>query len=214
MNKHHSNKFNAYQGIAKFLHSSRKTFKDIPLMVALVDQFLAVFDEIKSLKDKSGENVSDFTSAKVMAKEKMADVVSSYASAGIYYAMDTFNHELKIELDITFSEIRYAKDGEAVRIAKGIESLLLSHKENMAEYLMTDEDFQILHQAIEGFDSLFMNREEYSDDSVMFTRHLEVLFQKADAILKERMDRVVKRLKVQLPDFYERYFVSRTIVDH
>jgi len=195
----------------KFLKAEGKSYKDIPLLVSLVEQFTAIVQEIKNQSDKNRDEFKDFTTSKLKAKERMAEVVSSYAAAGVYFAMDTARHDLKSELDVTFSEVKYAKDSESIKTALEVEALLLEHKESLAEYLVTEEDFEILRKAIEEFDSLYMARQELTDDTRMDTHLTEVLFQKADDMLTERLDRIVKRLKIQMPDFYKRYVLARMI---
>ena len=170
-------------------------------------------DEIKSLNDKTNKDFRSLTKAKSAAKNKMAEMVSSFASAGALMALEKAKHELKAEIEVTFSRINYAKDAEAIKIARDIETLLLNHKADMEEYLITDADFQKFHEVIEAYDALYRSREEISDMSAMDTKRLEALFSRADQILKEKIDRFIKRLKVSMPDFHLHYFKARMIVD-
>jgi hypothetical protein len=47
----------------------------------------------------------------------------------------------------------------------------------------------------------------------METQRLELLFKRADEILRENIDMVVKKLKRVNLDFYKSYFQARVIVD-
>jgi len=213
MKRKFSNKFNSYQGIVAFLMTRRYEYESMQKLADYADQFIAVVEEIKSLNDKTTKDFRSLTKAKSAAKNKMAEMVSAFASAGALMALEKAKHELKAEIEVTFSRIKYAKDAVAIKIARDIETLLLDHKADLEEYLITEEDFKKFHDVIEAYDVLYKTREKISDMGVIDTQKLETLFFSADKILKEKMDRFIKRLKVSMPDFYSHYFQARMIVD-
>ena len=213
MNKFLSNKYNSYQGIVSLLTSRRPEYEGYSRFVEQADQFIGLVKEITELNDNTNKDYKDLTGSKDEAKERMAIYVSSLASAGSLYALETGQHELKSELEITYSEVRYVKDAEAIKLATDVETLLLAHRDSLADYFITDTDFDALHNSIEAFDALYKSRARKSDEGKVDTRRLEVLFRRADDVLKEKMDRSVKRFRIELPDFHDYYFSARTIVD-
>ena len=213
MNKFLSNKYNSYQGIVSLLTTRRPEYETYPRFVEQADQFMGIVNEITYLNDNTNKDYRDLTGSKDEAKERMAVFVSSFAAAGALYALETGQHELKAELEVTYSEVKYVKDSEAMKIAKDVESLLLASKDQLAEYFVTESDFQALNDAIEAFNSLYRTRAEKSDEAKVDTRRLEVLFRRADELLREKLDRSVKRLRIEVPDFHDYYFSARSIVD-
>jgi len=132
MLKAYTNKYNSYQAIQGTLNDNRSLYEDNIIMQELVNEFMELKDEIIRVAGKSDHKTNEMTREKYRLKEEMAEKAYALASAGIVYAMDVDDPELKSKLSANYSKIKYAKDAEAYGYAGGIESTLRKHIDRLA----------------------------------------------------------------------------------
>ena len=158
--------------------------------------------------DTTGE-----TSAKIVAKEKLAALASSLAASGSVYAFVASDIELEASLAYSYSDLRYARDSETFQIARAIESDLQDHKADVAPYMVSDENLADLNKLINEFEGSMETRGGVKSGSVAETRRLAILYRVADDLLSKKLDRFIVRLKSDYPTFFDAYQNARMIVD-
>ena len=213
MNKRQSNKLNSYLSVKGVLESNKSIYESIEIINQTVENYFSVVNEITGIATKVELDTTGETSAKMEAKVRLANMASGLAATGAIYAFEQHDVELESALEYSYSDLRYAKDAETLEIALAIESELLDHKEELASYMVSEEDLGNLRKIIEEFlDSLAIRGGEKSRN-VAETKRLALLFRIADDLLKKRLDRFILRLKIDNPTFFDTYTNARIIVD-
>ena len=213
MNKIFTNKFSAYQNTIGVLETKSDMYVEFPVAVAAVEDFRNIMEEIKVKGETADFDYGDLTSRKEQIKHDLAEVISGMAAAVSMYAIVIDDHELEAISSTTYSDVRKSRDFESLELARGFQTQVMKHREALKDYMITDEDVDELSGLIKAFDKIYVKREEVQSESVIDTQRLELLFKKADAILKDKIDMVVKKLKRVNLDFYNSYFQARMIVD-
>jgi len=213
MKKYFTNKFNSYQNTIGILSSKSDVYSGIPVAVAAVEDFRNILDQIKVVGEKAGFDNTELTMKKQRIKHDMAELVSQLASAVSLYARKIDDPDLEAIASTTYTRVRKARDFESLEMSRNFQSLLLMHKEALQDYMVSEKELNELAELIEAFDAIYVTREETHSESVMDNQRLERLFRQADRILRERIDKVVRRLKRENPDFCNSYFQARVIVD-
>ena len=213
MNKRQSNKLNSYQSVQGVLEDNQPIYEPVPIINQSVESFFRIVDEIDGIATKTEMDTTGETSAKIVAKEKLATVASSLAASGSVFAFDNSDIELEASLEYSYSDLRYARDTEALQISRAIELELLDHQADLTDYLVSDQDLANLHQLIEDFGNSLETRGGVKSGSVAETRRLAILFRVADDVLTKKLDRFVVRLKPDYPTFFDAYRNARMIVD-
>jgi hypothetical protein len=213
MIKAFSNKFNAYQGLKGILQDHKKLYEHNRVVTELVDEFMARFEEIKSMGTKSDNKTNALTEEKYKLKELMADKASALGAAGIVYAIDIKDPELASLLKPTYSRIKYAKDAEAYLFASNIESTLRSHVEHLKDYMVTLDELDDLRETLKAYDKLLQKRGSVKSGAAASKKMLADLHDKMDALLDEKLDRMIQRMKREHADFARLYFQARKISD-
>lgn len=213
MNKNQSNKLNSYQSVKGVLEDNRNLYEPIAIINQSVGSFFDVVNEIDKIATKSEIDTTGETSAKIVAKEKLASLSSALAASGMVYGFERSDVELEAALDYSYSDIRYARDAETLQISRAIESELLDIKEEVVDYMVSEENMTSLHTLIDDFEGSLEIRGGAKSESVAVTRRLAILFREADDMLKKRLDRFITRLKPEYPTFYDAYRNARMIVD-
>lgn len=213
MNKKQSNKLNSYQSVKGVLENSKTIYEPIAIINQTVENFLDIVNQIDDIGAKTEMDTTGETSAKIVAKEKLATMASALAASGSVYAFENSDIEFEAALAYSFSDIRYARDAETLQIAIAIEAELLDVKTELSEYMVSEEDLEELHSLIVEFEDAMETKGGVKSGSVAETRRLSILFRVADDLLNKRLDRFVARLKSEYRTFYDAYNNARMIVD-
>jgi len=213
MNKRQSNKLNSYQSVKGVLENNKAIYEPITIINQSVENFLEVVNEIDEIATKTEMDTTGETSAKIVAKEKLATVASSLAASAAVFAFEHSDVELEASVAYTYSDIRYARDMESLQMASAIEAELLSNEADLVDYMVSPENLAELHTLIVEFEDAMETKGGVKSGSVAETRKLSILFRVADDMLNKRLDRFVARLKADHQTFYDAYNNARMIVD-
>jgi hypothetical protein len=213
MNKRQSNKLNSYQSVKGVLQDNKPVYENIPIINQSVVSFFEIVDQIDKIATKTEMDTTGETSAKIVAKEKLASLASSLAASGSVLAFEKKDVELEAALAYSYSDLRYARDSETLQISRAIESELLDCQAELADYMVSDENMADLHRLIEGFEDSLEIKGGVKSGSVAETRQLAILYRVADDLLSKKLDRFVVRLKANYPTFFDAYQNARMIVD-
>ena len=213
MNKKQSNKMNSYQSVKGVLENNQNIYQPIDIINRSVDNFFEVVEQIVVIATQVELDTTGETSAKIEAKQKLANMASGLAATGAVYAFEREDVELEASLSYSFTDIRYSKDAETVEISRAIESVLLENQSELEPYMVSEQNLADLHTLIEEFERSLKIRGGVKSKNVAETKRLALLFRVADDLLNKRLDRFVARLKAEFPTFYDAYSNARMIVD-
>ena len=214
MQKSHSNKFNAYQGLRGVLFEHKDVYENVPLVNELVEEFLKNLEEIQQISGRILYGTKEYTKNKNKVKGIMARKASALAAAGAVYAIDREDMESLGALKWSYSRIRFAKDSEALFRAWGIENTLRNKLPELGRYMVSKKDLDDLAEEIEQYESIIERRGSEKAEIVSARAHLRVLFSDTGALLKKKLDRMMKRIGEENADFYRLYRQARKINDH
>lgn len=213
MNKDLSNKFNSYTAIKGVLAHNLGIYEEITLMSQSVEEFYQKVDEINVVAARTKADTSGETAAKRLAKEKLAVLATSLAASASIYAYESSNIELESALQYSYTDLKYARDSEALSRAMVIETELLVHRHKLDAYMITAGDLEELHKHITDYQNALKKRGSVKSQRVANFMKLKKLFREADQILIHKIDRLVLRLKPEFPSFFDAYTNARSIVD-
>lgn len=152
------------------------------------------------------------TSEKREVKEKMAVLSGELAAAGAAYAADKGLLVLEKTLHVSYSDVRYGTDAEAIALAEMIHSELSGIAiAELQEYLVTQEDLDELDGLTGSFDTASEQKGSVKSQRVAATKQLALLFDEMDTLL-EKCDRLLKRIQRKEPEFYNTYANARMVV--
>lgn len=213
MDKYQSNKLNSYKSVKGVLDDYRDLYENEAVLNRSVKDFYKMLSEIGRVATRTIMDTTGETAAKKLAKEKMARLASTLAASGTAYAFETSNPELEAALNYSYTKIYYAKDSEAPARARAIETELLTHKEHLQEYMISEQDLDELDRYIDNYLESLQLRGGVKSAHVADVKRLEILFKETDLLLLKRLDRFVLRLQSKNPMFYDAYSHARRIVD-
>lgn len=213
MNKRQSNKLNAYHSVKGVLDKNRRICNAVPMLAHTVGEFSELVDQIQEVGTRTVADTTGETTAKLLAKEKLARLAHGLAAAGMAYAFDRSDTELEAALDYSYYKIRHARDAETLEIVGAIATELGSRPEEMSAYMVTAEDLVGLQAHIEAFNKAMIMKGGVKSGKVADNKLLARLFSQTDKLLYRKLDRLMFRLKPDHPDFFVAYRSARMIID-
>ena len=214
MDKRKINKKEMYDVVISYLNGKLSAWSSIPKVGEFLNQFTAVVAQIDTAQYAQqqaqvflGKNK---TQIKSMVAEK-ADILNDIVEA---YALVTGNEKLRLQMSAGYSDLNRMRNADFIPAIKAIIKAVEDNIEVLtAEYGATREQVEGLKADFDAFLAINGQPRAYKVASVEATKSLEMLFDEADAILNDRLDKVINIFKRRDPGFYNGYLAARVIVD-
>ena len=214
MDKRKINKKEMYDVVISYLNGKLSAWSSIPKVGEFLNQFTAVVAQIDTAQYAQqqaqvflGKNK---TQIKSMVAEK-ADILNDIVEA---YALVTGNEKLRLQMSAGYSDLNRMRNADFIPAIKAIIQAVEDNIEVLtAEYGATREQVEGLKADFDAFLAINGQPRAYKVASVEATKNLEMLFDEADAILNDRLDKVINIFKRRDPGFYNGYLAARVIVD-
>ena len=150
---------------------------------------------------------------KTALKDSMIDLTLRIAGAVFAYASDTNNLILKGKVDFSRSELRQERDSFCIQHCQGVGDEANTVIGPLASYGILPADITTLRTLVANFTSALSAPRTAIAERKGATDEIGKQVRKTDAILKEKLDKLIEKFKVSNVDFYKLYFDARRIVD-
>lgn len=213
MNNTQANKLNMYESMYKTLQDNQSLWNGIQAFAEAVNEFGALLPQIRTLSAQRIITTSGLTQMKAQKKENMAKQAVTLANVAMAYAARQKNDALKTTLDFSFSEINKSKDNTAIEMSTAIYTQINAILPELNSYGVAAGDMNALHTAIQDFQQVIGDKGNRLSGGVADTQALVRLFEEADAILKDRIDKFMFRFQDSNARFFDTYTNARVVKD-
>ncbi len=156
-------------------------------------------------------NRSGYATDKRDIKEKMCLLGDAISDDVVAYAVNINDSILEGEMTFTFSELNRFGDAECVAANQLIYDKAKANLGELGDYGVTDTILATYLHLIDGYKTAVPTPKNKSIEKKMATEDIKNLFM-ANTVYLNKMDKLVKVLKLSKPDFVTRYFASRKLV--
>ena len=214
MNNIQTNKFNMYHVVNDYLNINKNVLiANSPILAEIINDFNQLFAAIKAESQKQGVSIMGTTEEKADTKQQMATMAVAISGGLITYAHRNKLPELSQKVNYSHSDIEYNKDTDAVNYARIIHDEAAALVSKLSAYGVTAEKLQTLLETINKFEVLIGKRGSASAEHTTTTSNLQKLFQDADVIFKNELDKQMQMFKIENPALYAGYINARQIID-
>lgn len=213
MNITQTNKLNMFEATLTTLQNNQQSWSNIPAFAEAVAEFAAILPQIRSLGAQQVVPSAGITQSKAEKKERMAKQAFTLANIAMAYAAKEKNNELKTVLDFTFSDIHKCKDNISIDRSTAIHNRISAILPQLSSYNITGNDLASLSTAITDFQQAIGDKGTIMSGNVASTQALLRLFEEADTLLKDRLDKLIFRFQDLQPKFFDTYTNARIIRD-
>jgi len=212
MNTKQSNKLASYGAIEALLQAT----PEISSVTGLPEKVLmlrAKVAEINSLATTQTQPFRASALARDQRLDQMADQALEIAGLITTLARDIKAPQLAEAVEVGRGSFRRARRSHRQWFAQRVLDTAQSVLPQIAAYGVTAETLDALKARIDAAVAGMHAARGAAVDKVAATRRLVELFREVDELLDDKIDRLVFRLRKNLPDFNARYEAAREIVD-
>ncbi len=213
MKKDQEDNLNMYQATNDVLIDSAAIYAANAPFTAAVGDLGKSIEDIQELRDLQDEDTKGVTEDKQQNRTALEDQTYTVASIIIFYASQNNNRTLLQKVNFTRSDLSRARDNELPGMSEQVHQAAVANAAAILPFGCTAVMITDLATAIATYvDSISKPRAAKSGTSAA-TEQLPNAFEIADKILTESLDKGMELYRVSQPDFYEKYFKARIVVN-
>jgi hypothetical protein len=208
-------KANEYGAVLKVLNSDG--YKSIWIGLEEFAGFVLSFETLcERIMAEGTEQVMDRTGTAAEKREARKALVAAMMNV-IYgvIAYAVIREDAVIEKKIAFSQWSLQKCRDSVLVARAqlVYETAFPLRNELTRYRVSEEDIGLVDTLKGTFRDLVPQPRDEQIRKKMATRELKDLFKRADDLLYNKIDRVIKVYERDFPGFVQAYFIARIIVD-
>ncbi len=204
MTKIHENKMTMYLGVSEILNHYPDVVQILPAFKTAQEEFKQQIEAIKTKSKEKDAVTAGKTITKNETRTRLIDKVLSVAASIYTHAVETGNNELKVRCNLRKSYLRNCRDIKIIQLGESVYETAAQQAANLAIYGIQPETLTDLSKRIQDYKQAFGDREQSVAHRKTARLALQYLFGEVDAILRNRLDRLMENFKATHPDFYGR----------
>ena len=147
------------------------------------------------------------------ALKTLGDVAWLVAAQVAAYAAKANNRTLQARVGFSRTALTARGDQSAVARCRAVHTAATENLAALTKYRVDAAKLTELDNAIKAFQALITAPRDSTTQSASATKQLPALFKKADALLKEQLDKLMGGYAASEPTFHGEYGAARVIVD-
>ena len=213
MNNRLENRLTMYEGLLTLLQSNLAKIQTIGGFSEAVTELAAVITDVKT-KSAEVDSVSvGKTTTKYDAEDALVSELIPVCSALYIYGRKQKNAEIKERVSITETKLRRMRDTELSAYGNAIADMATANARGIALYGITDAKIALLRTKAQTYNTAIGVKESSVADRKGARGTMGELFDQADEILNEEIDRFMEMLRPAETELYNKYFSARVVKD-
>jgi hypothetical protein len=213
MTKKQENKRSMYSAVMAALETNTDAVGAVPALANAKTEFGGLIKQIDDKNIEKREASAGKMVSKDQAEEDLITSVVKVSAALVAFANRSKNADLKERAEATPSRLRQLRDTELVSRATAIQAAANEVMGSLSDYGIKAETLTDLNSKITVFDAAIKSRQSSVAERSAAGIDLADLFDNADALLKNELDKLVELVKDSHKQFYNIYQSARVIKD-
>lgn len=213
MNTKQINKLNMFEAVQAFLVNTQATWTPIAAIGTTKTELDGKITAIRTERQKQEKDASGLVIERKQLRETLTRQTLKVSGALMAYASVVNNQELMGIADYPPSAFTIVRDNIVYDMARVIYEAAQPLATQLAGYNVVAADITQLQTLLGQFLTAIPKRRNATAVSKSATTAIGGLFKDVDAILKNKLDKLVLSFRVTNTDFYTNYLNARIIVD-
>jgi hypothetical protein len=202
-----------YRAVQQVLDANQPEYAGVAAFMTQATNFRNSIQLIGQLAQIQLADTTGVALDKAMLKDQMIEMTFRVAGALKALGSDTNNATLRNQADLNKSTFTRARDDQRDDIAQGMHDLANMNIAALAPYSITAPTLTALQTRIDAYRAAIASPRMAKAQKATATQMLENEFARADMILEERIDGLIKQFKSSGTTFYADYQNARKVVD-
>ncbi len=213
MTKRQNVKINMYRKVSDHISLSEGILDSIPAFKNAWVSFKEILALILVEAGVQLLNRKGAAATKEEARELYTQELIIIVGALIAYGEATNNEEIKSAANFTISALRALSNNKFIATANNITALAQNNLDALKDYGIIKKNMDDLQQLRNQYDAFVGKPGEAKITKGTATKNLNTQIKKADTVLENSLDKLVRGYKKQNPDFVTGYKIARVIDD-
>lgn len=213
MNDKQENKLTMYEAVTSLLDANTAKTSSMSAFATTLDSFKDILDAISEKNILKNTATAGKTTLK---NQNQADLIASAVPiAGALFALGTATNDPRIQAlgDIKKGDLLKLRDTELTDVVTSIKNLADGYAAALAPYGVTPVAITALDTKINSYSTSIGGKDSSFSTKVAAGKVLPELFDDADSILKDQLDRMMEMFAPTDQQFYLEYKSAREIKD-
>lgn len=180
---------------------------------AAFDELKPIIANIKSSAQLSSAVLTGIAADKKVSKRSLSELSATMGGRIYAFAAKNGNNTLKDAVNFSVSDLLRLKDGELAPRCQAIHDAGITNLAALSDYGVTNDKLAELQTAITAYSVAVPKPRTAISNRSTLKANIKQMFKDADAILVERMDKLVEDYAKDNSDFVLTYKSARVIVD-
>jgi len=207
------NQFNMMQSVDQFFTNNQSLISSNPAIVAAVNKLKSLISDINSHSQVQAVSTKADSAIKADAKKNIIDTVLKVAAGMAAHAATTGDTRLKMDADITLSDLKKMRDPDLVIKTRAIHDAALPIATGLAVWGVTQSDIDALYTIVGEYSTQSPGIRNLKAKTVQATTDLKANFDEANALIKTTLDAMMLPFKTLNPSSHGEYLNARVIID-
>jgi hypothetical protein len=193
-------------------HSNLLT--DKPMLLEMKTDLTDLIAAIKDLTDNVRDTTLGITEQKNRYKKLVADKSAVLSGALQALAAIQDDEDLAAKAKVTVSEVQNARDQQVPALVDEVINLSRAHLDALAQLGVSEAQIDELDSTLDVYLPLVGQARKRMNKAHTARKELSELFDEANTLLNNKLDKGMQLFKFTNPTFFEEYNRARVIVDH
>lgn len=211
MNNSEINKYNMYKSVISLLKEFETIANSTKALAKAVSDFESVVAQIKSTDEEYQSSSAGIMLNKKKAEEDLLKKFLPIKSAVYAYALNNQDNELLSLTDVPDSSITRMRETEFIQQISSMLNVFLKNSHKFEDYGISADSLKMAKYSLDDFEEFVDNKDNNQNKKVAVRKEITDLFKKADSLLNDNIDNLLKLQKNDNPTFFTRYDKARTI---
>jgi hypothetical protein len=213
MNDNQENKFTMYQAVTSLLDANTAKTSSMSAFATALGNFK---DILTAISEKNIQKDTATAGKTTLKNQYQTDLIASAVPiAGALYALGSATNDPRIQAlgDLKKGDFLKLRDTELTDVVTNIKNLADGYAAQLAAYGVTPISITALDTKLNSYSASIGGKESSFSTKVAAGRVLSDLFDDADSILKDQLDRMMEMFAPSDQQFYQEYKSAREIKD-
>ncbi len=195
------------------LDSNSTLWSSIPVMLSTKNSFDELIQRIGDVNEKTVSNSKAVTADKAVTLNNL--IAKAVTLSGILqaYAAVTGNVKLAGKVALTKTDIERVRETDVEALITPVIEEARKEPANLADYGLTEDMIVETETTLDDFKALIGQPRTVRNQAFAAMTLMEELFDAANDLIKNQLDKLMIRFKFSDTEFYSEYERARTIVD-
>lgn len=213
MNKTQTNQFRMFLNTQEALDSNSTLWSGIPVMLSTKNSFDELIQRIGDVNEKTVSNSKAVTADKTVTLNNLAAKAVTLSGILQAYAAVTGNVKLAGRIALTKTDIERVRETDVEALITPVIEEARKELANLADYGLTEDMIVETETTLDDFKALIGQPRTVRNQAFAAMTLMEELFDTANDLVKNQLDKLMIRFKFSDTEFYSEYERARTIVD-